>query len=288
MQKIVMAIIAMSILAFAGIASAQGGGFGEYAGQIIRNISIGSTQVNYWTLVNYYNYSLQFYIVPQNFSNAPGAPKVNYSEDCTPSNLCTILANNTYQINITIFVPLDSTVNRTWSGYTTAYVPPNSSNSSAQIQQGTSKLLEITVVPKPITTTTTSIPTTSATTNTTAGQGSTSISGSSGSPTTSTTTNNTQSPTTIPRPLFLTTIIPTIQNSSNAPTTSITKTGTNTTSTTTSTVNLTPLTGGNGGNNLWLYLIVVVIIVTIIAVFYMFNKNGGSQGSSSSSNMELG
>lgn len=172
MQKSqIMALVAISVIAMASIAFAHGNaGFGEFAGQIIYNMSIGSNQTYYWTLVNYYNHTEAFYILPANLGKNTSSPIIKYSANCITSDLCVIPAANssnggegTYQINLTVFIPLNqSIINHTFSAYATAYVPPvNPQTGIAQIQQGTAKLIEITAIQS---TTTTSSSTSSSST----------------------------------------------------------------------------------------------------------------------------
>ena len=97
-----MAAIAISILAL-GLAYAQGS-YGEVAGHPYPIMMVGNTEVYNWTLVNNYNTSLSFYIIPINLSSPSPPPTVSYSASCTQSNPCTIQANDRYSILLTIIM----------------------------------------------------------------------------------------------------------------------------------------------------------------------------------------
>jgi hypothetical protein len=148
MNRLILAVISVIILlGISTIASANG--FGEYSGFLIYNISINSSHTEAWTLLNSYNYSIGFYIVPPNLT----INSSNVTPDLTFSTLNgTIARDSTYQVNVTVFIPVGATANTFWQGYATAFatVPSNQSNASAKIEIGTAKLIQITAEPQVI------------------------------------------------------------------------------------------------------------------------------------------
>jgi hypothetical protein len=162
MNKSILAITAVILLlVFALIIKADG--FGEYSGYLIYDIPINSSHTEAWTLINSYNYTLSFYIQPPNLTigSSNVTPTLKFSELNG-----TIAPDSNYQINVTVFIPVGAATNTTWQGYATAFASGhNQSNSSAKIQIGTAKLIQITSEPQVVIKKKTTI---STTTNTTA------------------------------------------------------------------------------------------------------------------------
>jgi|GEM_PF-3660733 len=120
--------------------SAHAGGFGEYAGYLVFNTSVNSSQTEAWTLINQYNYSITFTVTAPNLTiNASNVTPV-----LTFSALNgTIPAGSNYQINVTAFIPYGAPANTVWSGYATAYASGGGGNGSVKIQIGTSKFIKV-------------------------------------------------------------------------------------------------------------------------------------------------
>lgn len=116
------------------MAMASSGSFGEVAGPLVYNAFVTTAQTRTWLIVNNYNYSLGFYIVKPNLTDA----SINISVTNG-----TIAAGKFYPINVTIV----SHTTDTQSGYITAYaVPTNNTNNSgagASIRLAVIKLIEI-------------------------------------------------------------------------------------------------------------------------------------------------
>jgi hypothetical protein len=184
----VIALLSMAIvLSFSTVAKADG--FGEYAGFLIYNQSINTSHSEYWTLVNQFNKTLSFTISEPNITqNATVYPNITYRSQngtilipstifypsgdlLTEGKTYYIPPESTYTINVTVFLPIGVTVNHTWSGYSEAIASTSSGNSSASVNIGTAKLLEINsepqIIKKQKTTTTIPTNTTNTTKNTT-------------------------------------------------------------------------------------------------------------------------
>ena len=145
-RRIIIAAALMAMLVPVSIPRAQG--FGEYAGFLIYNISINSSHTEYWTLINNYNYTVSFYVMPPNLTIA--------SSNVTPvlafSSLNgTIGPGKSFQINVTAFIPIGAAVNTTWHGYATAFASTTGNQSgSAKVQIGTAKYIQIRALPEAV------------------------------------------------------------------------------------------------------------------------------------------
>lgn len=137
-KKFIALLLVVSLLAL--MITARAGGFGEYAGFLVYNQSINTSKTEYWTLVNQYNYSVAFRVIPPilNISSTNVTPNVTFS-----ALNGTINPNSYYQINVTVFIPYGAPSNTFWSGYATAFASSANGNSSEKIQLGTAKLIEI-------------------------------------------------------------------------------------------------------------------------------------------------
>ncbi|MGI0100573.1 MAG: hypothetical protein ACREBH_02540 [Candidatus Micrarchaeaceae archaeon] len=161
-KQIIVAAVFIALLAFVAMPKAQG--FGEYSGFLIYNVSINSSHSEYWTLINNYNYSVNFTVIQPNLTIASS----NVTPVLTFSALNgTIGPGQNFEINVTVFMPKGVAVNTTWHGYATAFASPTGNQSgAAKIQIGTAKYIQITsepeVVIKPKTTVSTSTNTTVA------------------------------------------------------------------------------------------------------------------------------
>ena len=163
-----IAIIAMALLlpVLAAMPSAQG--FGEYSGHLIYNVSVNSSHTEYWTLINNYNYSLSFYIVPPNLTSS--------SSNVTPELTFSVMNGSigpgkTYTINVTAYVPAYATPGTTWQGYATAFANPSGNQTgAARVQIGTAKYMQITAEPAAVKKSIKATTTIPAASNATAGQ----------------------------------------------------------------------------------------------------------------------
>ena len=151
-NKAILAFIILSAVAVPLIAasnqSSNQGGFGEFAGQLIYNLTPGSSQVEYWTLINKFNYPFSFYVAPPQFNKSgPTPPIITFSvtNGIIPAN-----SNLTIAVNVTapgwtsyIF----SSKPAKWSEYATAYAQPTANSGGAAISLGTAKLIQVTIPP---------------------------------------------------------------------------------------------------------------------------------------------
>lgn len=164
MNKAIIAIASVIMVLVLVVTVAEANGFGEYSGYLVYNISINTSHTEAWTLINSYNYSLTFRIVPPNLTigSSNVTPTLNFSVLNG-----TISADSNFQVNVTVYIPPNATVGTFWQGYATAFAASasNQSNASAKVQIGTAKLIQITaepeVIKKPKTTTTQSTTVTS-------------------------------------------------------------------------------------------------------------------------------
>jgi len=107
----------MVLFALASVAMASSGSFGEVAGPLTYNAFVTNAQTRTWTIVNNYNFSLGFYIVKPNLTDA----SINTS---VANGL--IQSGKYYKINVTVV----SHTTDTQSAYITAYAVPNNTNST--------------------------------------------------------------------------------------------------------------------------------------------------------------
>jgi hypothetical protein len=149
--RLLLTLLAVS-LSFASLVTyAQ---FGEIAGQLHTNVSVGSSNSVTFTLVNDGSTPIRFEILtpPQFQSATPNTvvPVVTAS----PMN-GTIAPSSEFSINITVYVPAakNNTPGTRWTGIIQAVVVSNSSgliSSGANIQEGVAKIITITAQsPKP-------------------------------------------------------------------------------------------------------------------------------------------
>lgn len=123
----------MFLFALTGMALATSGSFGEIAGPLTYNAFITSSQTRVWTIVNNYNFSLQFYVTKPNLTDASITTSVSGG---------IINADSYYPINVTIV----SHTTDTQSAYISAYAASNSTGSTgvgSSIRLGVVKLIEI-------------------------------------------------------------------------------------------------------------------------------------------------
>jgi len=123
----------VTLIMLSSLVIATSGSFGEIAGPLVYNGLVNGTQTRTWTIINNYNYSLTFYVINPNMSNVSISPSVVTG---------IIKANSYFPINVTII----SHTSKTESAYIIAYVTTNNTNStnaSASIRLGASKLIEV-------------------------------------------------------------------------------------------------------------------------------------------------
>lgn len=131
-NKLILSLILLVTLTSVAIASS--GSFGEVSGALVYNAFLTTPQTRTWTIVNNFNYSLGFYIVKPNLTNASITTSVTNG---------IIAAGKFYPINVTIV----SHTTDTQSGYITAYAISNNTNSTgvgSAIRLAVIKHIEIT------------------------------------------------------------------------------------------------------------------------------------------------
>ena len=143
--KLQLVVLILVVSAMSSLAYAQ---FGEIAGQLHTNVSIGSSNSVSFTLVNGGSTPIRFQIItpPQFQSATPNtmAPTVT----ANPMN-GTITPGSEFTVNVTVYVPSskNNTPGTQWTGIIQAVVVSNSSSlsgSGANIQEGVAKIITIT------------------------------------------------------------------------------------------------------------------------------------------------
>lgn len=122
MKKNVLALVLLASFLILGVTHAQG--FGEYASEnqcacMYYNISLNSTQLQHWVLMNSFNYSLSFFVVTPNFGS--NAPQLSFS---TLNG--TIPPKSEFVINVTVHLPIRASVTLASANTTNITVTGNS------------------------------------------------------------------------------------------------------------------------------------------------------------------
>ncbi len=144
--------LAASLSLISSLAYAQ---FGEVAGQLFTNVSVGSTNTVTFTLVNSGATPIRFEIVPPPTFRSSTSNSVPPTVTASPMN-GTMAPSTEFRINVTVYVPnaKNNTPGTQWIGVIQAIVLSNSSStlsgSGANIQEGVAKIITITAqAPQP-------------------------------------------------------------------------------------------------------------------------------------------
>ncbi len=143
--KLQLVVLILTLSAMSSLAYAQ---FGEIAGQLHTNVSIGSSNSVSFTLVNGGSTPIKFQIIPPPQFQSATPNTVVPTVTANPMN-GTITPGSEFTVNVTVYVPSskNNTPGTQWTGIIQAVVVSNSpslSGSGANIQEGVAKIITIT------------------------------------------------------------------------------------------------------------------------------------------------
>lgn len=143
--KLQLVVLILTFSAMSSLAYAQ---FGEIAGQLHTNVSIGSSNSVSFTLVNGGSTPIKFQIIPPPQLQSATSNTLVPTVTANPMN-GTITPGSEFTVNVTVYVPSskNNTPGTQWTGIIQAVVVSNSSSlsgSGANIQEGVAKIITIT------------------------------------------------------------------------------------------------------------------------------------------------
>jgi hypothetical protein len=134
------------------VSNVNQGGFGEFAGNLVYKLNPGESHVEYWTLINKFNYPISFQVTPPAYASVNDtSPIIHFS-----ALNGTIPAGSNFTITVNVTAPGEgayflSTGPKTYSGYALAASKPAASSAGgASIALGTAKIIQVTITPSDI------------------------------------------------------------------------------------------------------------------------------------------
>ena len=111
------------------VSNVNQGGFGEFAGNLVYKLNPGESHVEYWTLINKFNYPISFQVTPPAYASVNDtSPIIHFS-----ALNGTIPAGSNFTITVNVTAPGEgayflSTGPKTYSGYALAASKPAASS----------------------------------------------------------------------------------------------------------------------------------------------------------------